>query len=225
MQENTIQLPKKTDEGKPYISFSQYKNWRAKKSFNLGIEGRQEYILEYFHGYGFPDKGWAEFGNDVEDYICERKGAEKFTDSEKETLGSIETLGVYQKRFEIDLGEFVVIGYIDDLLEDLTKIRDYKTASKNSSKQYYTDTYWQLDLYAMWVVQQTGKIPELEVVIVERKGNCMFQGGREVLSVGNEVWYVPRETSYERLDWLKNDLIQVATEISDAWKVYQKLIS
>lgn len=68
-----INLPKKTDQGIPYISHSQYKLWKEAKSFNLGINGKIEYFASYFLGYKFPDKGWGEFGNDVETYITERR--------------------------------------------------------------------------------------------------------------------------------------------------------
>ena len=133
---NNIVLPRTDDEGNYYISYSQIKNWNSDKSFNLGILGKLEYILQYFFGEDFGDMGWAEFGKDVEDYITERKQASKFNDTEKKTLESIETLGVYQQQIKIDFDGFYLLGYIDDMNVDRTHIRDYKTASLNSSKQY-----------------------------------------------------------------------------------------
>lgn len=219
-----LDLPKRTKDGKPYISFSQWKNFRAIKSFNLGVEGRMEYMLEYFMGYKFKGKGWGQFGKEVEAYIADREFAKNFTEKEKSILSGVKTLGVFQQYFEIDMGSFVIIGYIDDMLEDVSVIRDYKTASKNSAKQYYEDDYWQLDLYAIWVYQQTGKIPKLEVVVIERAGNCSYKGGREVLSVAGEVWEIPRETSVERMEWLKDSFTETATEISEYWTVFKNII-
>lgn len=225
MKKNTIQLPRlRSEDSKPYISFSQYKLWREMKSFNLGVQGEIEYFIKYFFNVEFKDKGWGEFGHDVEGYIEKREGSHKFTDSEKYILDKIIPLGIFQKHFWLDLGDFWLYGIIDDISEDLKLIRDYKTASLNSSQQYYGKDYWQLDVYAMWVLQEIGEIPQLEVCVIERKGNCTLQGGRSVLSVGNEVWYIQRETTVERMDFLKNDIIRVAEEISEYYTLFKKII-
>lgn len=220
---NTIQLPRDTKEGKPRISYSQIQNWKELKSFNLKIEGKMEYMIEYFMGYNFPDQGWGEFGQDVEEYIGTRGKADKFTDEEKAVLDTIEPLGVLSDEFEIDFGEFVLVGIIDDRTKDWSKIRDYKTASKNSAKKYEEDEYFQLDVYALKTYLESGFIPELEVKIIERKGNCMFTGGREVLTVGKEIWTIERKTSEERLEALKREIITTAIEISEYYKQYLKL--
>lgn len=217
-------LPKKDEEGNQYLSYSQIKNWNSLKSFNLSVLGKMEYILEYFFGEDFGDMGWAEFGQDVEDYITIKESANKFTDAEKKVMDSIKTLGVFQKEIEINFEDFYLKGFIDDMTEDFMHIRDYKSASDNSRKQYYKDDYWQLDVYGMWVKQEKGKLPEkADVVIVERAGNCFRGGGRKVLSVKNEVWYHDRELTEERQEILKNKILTTAQEISDAYKVFLKM--
>jgi len=218
-----IQLPRVTESGKPRISYSQIRSYKSKKSFNLQIDGSLEYMIEYFMGHKFPDVGWGEFGHDVEGYIGERKFAEKFDEDEKKILDNIEPLGVLGEEFEIDFGEFVLVMIIDDRAKDWAKIRDYKTASKNSSKRYYEEDYKQLDIYALKPYMESGFIPELEVKVIERKGNCMFGGGRDVLKVGKEVWTIQRETSEERLEVIKNEIFTTVIEISDLYKEYLKL--
>lgn len=217
-------LPRINEEtGRPYISYSQYRSWNEDQSFNLKIEGAMEYILSYFFGREFPDEGWGEFGQDVEDYICLRENGHKFTQEEKDVLETIKPLGKYQIEGYINMGDFDVKLYIDDATPDLSKIRDYKTASKNSAKRYYSDDYLQLDLYAMWVLQQTGKIPELEVCIIERAGNCMFGRGRKALSVKGEVWYHTRKTSKKKLKEIEKSFKETAQEISEYYQIYQKM--
>lgn len=217
-------LPRINEEtGRPYLSYSQYKLWNDTESFNLRVDGALEYILSYFFGREFPDEGWGEFGNDVEEYICNRGCANKFTKKEKEILETIEPLGKYQVEGYIDMGDFDVRLFIDDATPDFSKIRDYKTASKNSAKKYYSDEYLQLDLYAMWVLQETGKIPDLEVCIIERGGNCMFGKGREALSVKGEVWYHPRKTTKAKLNKIKKSFQETAEEISEYYEMYQKM--
>lgn len=218
-----IILPRTNKDGKPRVSYSQIKLFNDLKSFNLGVEGKMEYIISYFLGYTYPDIGWGEFGEDVETYIGTRAGADKFTDKEKSTLEKIEPLGVLSDKFDIDYGEFILTGIIDDRTEDWSRIRDYKTASKNSKKQYEEDDYVQLDLYALKGLEVTGVIPELEVCVIERKGNANFGGGREALTVGDAIWYIPKKTNEERLEALKKHIFQTVVEISDLYKIYLDL--
>lgn len=217
---DTIQLPKTNKEGKPKISYSQYQSWNDLKSFNLGVDGKYEYMAKYFLGCNYKDKGWAEFGNDVEAYITLGEKSEKFNEKELFTLDKIQTLGNFQVEGEIDFGDFVLQLFIDDTLPDFKKIRDYKTASVNSKAKYYKDTYVQLDIYAKWVLQKYGFIPEAEVCIIERLGNCMHGGGRSKLSVGNSIWYNPVVCTEERMNVLEQDIRRVVHEISDHYKMY-----
>lgn len=248
-----IVLPKTLEDGTPYVSYSQIKNWNSLKSFNLKIPGNLEYIMEYFFGEKFGDMGWAEFGQDVENYICYRDFSEEqikeldaqvlannkkygkdeklisaslasFTEEEKKIMNTIEPLGVFQQEAIIDFGRFKLLGYIDDMSKDITHIRDYKSASDNSRKQYYEDDYYQTDIYAMWVKQETKKLPEkTDVVIVERAGNCFRGGGRSVLSVKGQVWYHERQINVERQIYLKKYIEKTVKEISDCYKVFLKL--
>lgn len=216
-----LRLPRTTKDGVPYISYSQWKMWKDAKSFHLRVEGKLEYMLEYFFGEEFPDMGWAAFGNKVEDYVTERKGADLFDDKEKKVMDTIEPLGVFQQEAWLNLGDFKLRGFLDDMTPEGRKIRDYKTASENSSKKYYEDDYYQLDIYAMWVLQEFGTLPEeMEVCIIERKGNPFK---REDLVVGDNVWYVDRPINPMRIQELRDDIIQVAHEISDYYKTFLNL--
>lgn len=217
-------LPRVDDEGKCYISYSQINSWNAKRGFNTGLLGKYEYMLSYFFGERWGDMGWAQFGQEVEDYICERKHKKSFSTAERKVLDSIEPLGVFQKEIKIDFGDFYVLGYMDDATEDYMHVRDYKTCSLNSSKQYYTPEYKQLDIYAMWVKQETGKFPKkLEVCMIERAGNCFKGGGRKVLTVKDEVWYHERKTSVARQKELKEYIRSTAEDISRHYKAYLTL--
>lgn len=243
-----IILPRQAEDGNYYISYSQYNSFKSLKSFNLGIEGKHEYIRTYFLNETHPDQGWAEFGQDVEDYICygslnktklkkidkERSDNNQklvsevisgFNQDEKNTLSKIEPLGNFQVEVNLKILPNVFIkGYIDDATKDLTHIRDYKTCSKNSSKKYYGDDYYQLDIYSAWVKQETGEFPKkAEVCMIERKGNCFgLVERRDLLTVGNEVWYNDREIYKDRVDYVVDDIKKVVSEISDLYKVFLK---
>ena len=220
-----IVLPKKDKiTGKYMISYSQIKLWNDLKGYNTGLSGRKEYIMAYFLNQKWEDKGgFAQFGIDVEDYITKREGAHKFDVRELETLNSIKTLGIFQKELALEFDGFVLKGFIDDCAPDYSKIRDYKGASLNSAKKYYEEEYNQLDVYALGIKQEQGVIPkELEVCVIERLGNG-FRGGRNVMKVGENVWYIARKTDKAKLKELNTSIIKTATEISDYYKVFLKL--
>lgn len=217
-------LPRTDKDGRSYISYSQVNLWNDLKGFNTGGLGTHEYIRSYFLGEDWPEMGWGTFGSEVEDYICERKHADNFDAEEKAVLDTIEPIGVFQKEIKIEFDDFYLLGYIDDCNEELSHIRDFKTASLNSSKKYYKDDYYQLDIYAMYAKQVTGKLPEkLEVCIIEREGNCFRGGGRSVLRVKENVWYHERETNEERQAFLRDYIIRTAHEISAHYIAFLKL--
>lgn len=219
-------LPKKDENGEYFISFSQVSLWREAKGFDTGFPGYQEYIRKYFLGETFENNtGYAEFGTEVENYICSREDSDKFTDDEKAVLEKITPLGVFQKEIKLYFKEygFYVKGFIDDCTEDLTRVRDYKTASSKSKEKYYQQDYRQLDLYALAIKEETGVLPsQVEVVCIERLGNG-FKGGRNALTVGKEIWYIDKVVNEQRIKEVKDYIITSAIEISEYWKVFCKL--
>ena len=222
---NDLILPRKDLEDNHYISYSQISLFKDTKSFSLGILGKHEYIISYFLGVRFPSAGWSEFGTAVEAYICDREFAEEFTDAEKAVLETVDVLGVFQQEVKLKLTEGVyLLGYIDDRKEDWTMISDFKTCSKASSQKYYKPEYYQLDFYGAFVLQEKGFIPLARVAMIERKGNCFgMVDRRDLLSVGNEVWYHMREVTQERIDYIVEDAVKVVHEISDLYKVFLKV--
>lgn len=225
---HSIVLPRKDADGNFYISYSQISTFKDKESYNLKVLGKIEYMAAYFFGDKWPDSGFALFGSEAEDYICNGDHAENFSADERKVLDSIEPIGNFQVEIKIWILPNVYIkGYIDDCNEGLSWLRDYKTASKRSKAKYYKEEYVQLDIYAMYALQETGKIPEkLEVCIIERTGNCFgMVNRRDLLKVGNEVWYHDRETSLERMNKIKGDLIATVYEISELYQLYLQLNS
>jgi hypothetical protein len=224
--QSEIILPRRDVNGEYYLSYSQLSTWKEMKSFNMGVLGEIEYMASYFLGRKWPDQGWALFGEQVEGYVCEKQYAEFFTEKEKVTLDKVTPLGVFQTEVKYYiLPNVYILGYIDDRQSDWLKLRDYKTASNNSRARYYKDDYYQLDIYALEAMEKNGGvIPELEVCIIERKGNCFgLVERRDLLSVGDVIWYHTRESNHERLNLVREILIKTITQISDAYKVYLKI--
>lgn len=221
---NNIILPKTTSEGKPRISYSQLKSWKSDTAFKFfegkEISGSSGYILQYFMDYKFPPCSkdlYAEFGLKVEDYICNKVRVD-LDDDEIKVLDTIKPIGVFQEPIEIDFGDFVVTGFIDDCNEDRSILRDYKTASKASAKQYEGQDYFQLDLYSLDFYKKHGLIPQLEVVVIERKGYHK----KPPLKV-KDTFTLYRTTNKARLNYVEAQTISIVTEISNCFEEFLKL--
>jgi hypothetical protein len=226
-----IILPTTDAQGKPRVSYSQVSSWNKKDSFNspsindkiTKVSGKEGYILDKFLKYQFPQTAmdaFAPFGQKVEDAICTQdfKG---FYANEIETLKKITPIGVFQKEFTIDFGDFVLLGFKDDCDEEEKHLRDYKTASASSVLQYQENDYYQLDIYALDTLKSKGYIPDLlEVVAIERLGNPFRN---EELTVGDTIWVIERETSLQRLQEVEEYIRRTVNEISETYKLFLEL--
>ena len=222
--ENKIILPRTTEDGRPRISYSQLKSWNSKEAFDefegRKISGSTGYILSYFLNYKFPPSPmsvYAPFGLKVEDYICNKVKSD-LDDNEMAILDTIKPLGIFQKLVTIDFGDFILEGFLDDANEDRSILRDYKTASKASAKQYSEQEYMQLDIYALDFYKKYGLIPKLEVVVIERSGSHF----KMPLKV-KDTFTINRTTSKERLLYVESYVRSTVTDISDCYKEFLKL--
>lgn len=224
MINNKIILPRTTEDGRPRISYSQLKSWNSKEAFDefegRKISGFTGYMLSYFLNYNFPPSPmsvYASFGLKVEDYICNKVKSD-LDDKEMAILDTIKPIGVFQEEAVIDFGDFIISGFLDDTNEDRSIIRDYKTASKASAKQYSEQEYMQLDIYALDYYKKHGLIPQLEVVVIERQGSHF----KMPLKV-KDTFTINRTTSKERLLYVESYVRSTVTEISDCYKEFLKL--
>jgi len=243
-----IKLPKsykgdkKEFQGKPMVSWSQIETWIGAKGFNTGLPGLHEYIRKYFFGEEYPDMGWGTFGSETEAYITlknvdpktikdektrtELEGALKnFTDAEKKVLDQIKPLGNFQHEAVIDFGGFVLLGYIDDLSDDFSHMRDYKTKSESSKRGLTSDKTYQMEVYTLYVQKMLKKeVKKWEYCIIERLGGgpCMKGGGREALSIGPRIWYEEKQITPERLKETEKLILDTVKEISDHYKTFLK---
>lgn len=214
--------------GLPCISYSQINSFLGDKGFNTGLLSKYEYIRSYFMGEKYPQGPFAEYGLLVEDYICERKGGEAFSASEKERLEKVETLGVFQTEMVMDMGSFVVLGFLDDRTEDWTEITDYKNASEKSKEKFFKDSYIQLQIYSMWILKTQQILPSASVTIVERLGGGEVfskNAGIECMSVGPNIWKHQVDTSLERLAEVEKIVIDTVQDISNLYWVFLKIES
>jgi hypothetical protein len=243
-----IKLPKsykgdkKEFQGKPMVSWSQIETWIGKKGFNTGLLGKYEYMRKYFLGETYPDMGWGTFGNEAEAYITIRdkdistikdprdvaslEGAiRNFTPKEKAIMEQIEPLGNFQHEAVIDFKDFVLLGYIDDLSDDFSHIRDYKTKSEGSKRGLTSNKTYQLEVYTLYIQKMLKKeVKKWEYCIIERLGGaeCMRGGGRDVLTIGDRIWYEEKQVTPERLVETEQLILDTVKDISDHYKTFLK---
>ena len=214
--------------GMPVTSWSQVESWTAKKGFNTGMAGNKEYMIRYFLGEQFPDMGWGQFGTEVEDCVTLGQ-CEPFDDEEMIILRDVKPLGIFQDEIVVDFGDFCLLGYIDDRTEEkdgiVEIVRDYKTKSKSSKADLHDPKKLQLELYILGLQQRGLEVKRAEYLIIERLGGreCMNGGGRESLTVGNNIWkekYLFSQKSIERAESIVRETVK---EISDYYKIFKAL--
>lgn len=208
-----IDLPKKDKEGKSYISYSQHSKWKYSK---------KDYIKAYFFGEKFEGNAYTDFGSKIGEAL-EKNDFSAFNKIEIKTLNKITRLDEFEREIKLNLDGFYVLGYVDTNDKDCDILIDYKTGSLDKAVEYEADKYDQLVIYAAAIEQETGKLPsQAHVELIERVGNA-FRG--EELSLGNEVIQIPQDISPERVKRAKEEVVKVANEISDYYRVYKLLNS
>lgn len=238
----TYKGDKKEYQGKPMVSWSQIETWIGKSGFNTGLKGKYEYMRKYFLGETYPDMGWGTFGNEAEAYITIRdrdpstisdprdlenleNARKNFTKEEKAVMEKIKPLGNFQHEAVIDFGSFVLLGYIDDISDDFTHIRDYKTKSEGSKRGLTGNKTYQLEVYTLYVKKMLKKeVKKWEYCIIERLGGaeCMRGGGRDSLTIGSRIWYEEKQVTEERLKETEELILATVKDISDHYKTFLK---
>lgn len=234
--------------GKHYLSWSQIESFNDKAGFNTGLLGQFEYILNKFQGVKFPDLGWGDYGSETEAYITLRNRKDlsdieekvqlefknaliNFSEKEKKILDTIEPLGVFQDEicYYVEELDIIVLGYIDDRSKedkkgDIKMLRDYKTKSESSKKDLHDDKKHQIELYILGLKQRGLTVQNAEYCIIERLGGyeCMQGGGRQVLSVGDRIWYEAYSWDEDRLKVTHQMIIDTAIKISSLYSTYNK---
>jgi len=208
-----IILPKTDDKGKPYISYSQFSTWKSSK---------KDYFKSYFFGERFDGNAYTEFGNKVGEAL-EKGDFTGFDGLEKLMLQEVTRLDEFERKVELDFGDFYLFGYIDTNDKELETIVDYKTGALDKEAVYASPDYVQLDLYAAAIEQETGKLPkEAFVILVEREGNPYKN---EELKVGKSLRVINKDLNPQRIKDVKSALEKAAIDISHHFRVFNELNS
>lgn len=218
-----VVLPKSTEDGQPYLSYSQYSKFKRSP---------KEYYRQYFFGEPFDGNAYTDFGSLIGEAL-ETGDFSAFSEEEQKVLKKVTRLDQFEREITWDLNGFVVTGYIDtndrkvvtDSVEGdkevVTTIIDYKTGALNKVAEYEDENYDQVTIYAGAILQQTGAAPKKGwVELIERTGNA-FKG--EELKLGFKTVKIPQNVTKKKIKETETKLRAAAKEISDRYKVFKKL--
>jgi hypothetical protein len=217
-----LNLPKKCEKtGKPKLSYSQINSWE---------EYRQDYIKQYFMGIKLPSSPYAEFGSAI-GVARETGDYSKFSKEEQEILGSIPRIEncIYEREILLDMGEYVVQGFIDELVPQVPispigskesyTIIDNKTGGKGKDLEYRKKDYLQTVIYRMALEQEGMIVTDTQVRFFARKGSHF----KPPLALEGSVFNIPIEYSIERIDYATKKMNRIANEISELYSYYLKV--
>ena len=204
-----MDLPKKDKYGVSRLSYSQIDTFKKSKA-----DFYDRYILQK----PFEGNEYTYFGLKVGEAL-ENNDFSLFTDPEKKILKQVTRLHEFERQVFLEYKDhgFYLVGYIDTISEDFTRIIDYKTGGLGKEKQYYHTEYNQLQIYALAIKQDTGlDVKDASVEFIRRGGNA-FRG--EKLYVKDEAPIViPQDLSEERLKFVYWDILKTAKEIEKFYK-------
>ena len=124
-----LDLPKKDENGISYLSYSQIQLFKRDKN---------EYLERYILNKPFLGNAYTDFGSKVGEAL-ETNNFKGFSSQEQRTLNKCTRLDEFEKKVNLDFGDFYVLGYIDTNSKDFNEIIDYKTGGRNKEFQYLED--------------------------------------------------------------------------------------
>lgn len=202
--------------GKPYISNSSIDSWE---------NYQEDFIKQKFIGIKLPDGVYAKLGTYVGEAIENGEFGENnydFTGQENLDLKSLRPKNAeYEKMILIDMGEYVIIGFIDifhEYEDNTVLVRDIKTGGKKKEDKYSSKDYIQVILYAHSLEQSGYTIGKTDVYFIRRTGSHI----NPPLNISEEQFTIPLEYSGKRVSYALKKVDKIVNEISNLYKTYTK---
>lgn len=214
-----LNLPKRTEDGTPYLSYSQYNTWKRSK---------RVYIRQHFFKEKDASKHlepYGDFGKMIGEAL-ETGNFKSFKGKDKKLMQSIPRYDKFERKVVLQLDGFISFGFIDTNTVPehgyVKCIADYKTGDiEKREPEYASDDYIQLELYAAALEQEFGKLPDYGTVyLIERKGNPFND---EELILGDRYVTIHKDLSPERVKTVIDDFQAVAEDIAAHYDMFLKL--
>jgi hypothetical protein len=175
-------------------------------------------------GIKLPSSPYAEFGTSI-GVARETGDYSIFNIETKEILDNIARQDdcIYEREILLDMGEFVVQGFIDELTPTSTEqeyvIVDNKTGGKGKDADYKSKDYLQTVIYRMALEQEGVKVVDTQIRFFLRLGSHF----KPPLRLDGTVFMIPIEYNEERVEYAKAKLRRIASEISELYEVFNRL--
>jgi hypothetical protein len=201
--------------GKPYVSYS---------TLNSYYEYQEDLIKKKILGIELEPGVYADFGTWVGTSIETgewQKNDHNFIGAENLDIQDRMEGAEYEKFIIIDMGEYIVIGFIDVYLptEDGDIVIDVKTGKKGAQNKYIKPEYIQIILYAHALELAGRNVTQASIWYIERVGSHV----NPPLGIGESQLMVDLEYSPERVKYAMDRLDEGTRAISEVYKTYLKL--
>lgn len=210
---------------KNYLSFSAMSTWKTNKD---------QYRLKYYGDDNFFfSTMYTEFGKNVA-LILEDKKAKK----KDPVLCKIPSYKECEYELNFEVEGVPIKGYIDSFDPVKKRIIEYKTSIKrDDGKQYWNNVsvkkHNQMLLYALGIRETLGEVhPTVKLIWMEtdRKevcaeipfGNSTIVDCKPGLYLTGHFEVFKRKLEEWEFEYMKRDIVKVATEISNDFTAYQK---
>lgn len=209
--------------GRPYLSYSSIDQWN---------NYREDYIKSKFGYIKLPMGVYAEFGNFVGHYLEHGKvmnsnlhgftGVENLSIMDNHLSPGVDDDKTQHEAFIcLDMGSFIVIGFIDELQHkgDGLAIVDLKTGGSSSEKKYRSSKYIQTTLYAHALEEAGHKVVDTKVYFVLRTGSHV----NPPLHISENQFFIDVKYDKKIVKRALDTVTTTAHEIEDMYKTYKKI--
>jgi len=201
--------------GKFYISYSTVSSWE---------DYRTDFIKQKLAGIKLPDSIYGSFGTWVGTSVEHGETQTNnygFTGGENINLIQRTENDKYERMILIDMGEYVIIGFVDIMREILPKVVqtiDIKTGGAKKEEEYKKESYIQTTLYSKALEDEGYTINASGVWFCRRTGSHI----KPPLNLSTEQFYIPLEYNEKRVKYALDKVDRVVNEISEFFTCYEK---
>lgn len=201
--------------GKFYISYSTVSSWE---------DYRTDFIKQKLAGIKLPDSIYGNFGSWVGTSVEHGEVQTNnygFTGGENINLIQRTENDKYERMILIDMGEYVIIGFVDIMREVLPKVVetiDIKTGGAKKEEEYKKESYIQTTLYSKALEDEGYTINASGVWFCRRTGSHI----KPPLNLSTEQFYIPLDYNEKRVKYALDKVDRVVGEISEFFTCYEK---
>ena len=204
--------------GKFYISYSTVSSWE---------DYRSDFIKQKLVGLKLPESIYGNFGTWVGTSVEHGEVQPNnygFTGEENINLINRTENDKYERMILIDMGEYCIIGFIDIMREIapmVAQVADIKTGGAKKEDEYKKESYIQTTLYSKALEDEGYKIDASGVWFCRRTGSHI----KPPLNLSSEQFYIPLDYNEKRVKFALDKVDRVVKEISEFYKIYQKIFA